>query len=188
MQTTAHTHPSFESITQAKWLQDISPVAKKIICDHGSLTKQLQQHFAHTLQHQLLSCVKEKPSSDETTWLDNKQEDIYIRTIAFKAHASTIVLARTLIPTQSAQHPHLDPRQPNSIGRTLFNDAKLQRSDFSFALLAHTQSELSLWPHKFDKTSHIIVRRSRFVYQDLPLIITELFLPEFFHAINSTQS
>ncbi len=147
----------------------------------SSLTAKLKQTCPQ-LQVVVLSEAVEVPLPSEALRLAlPMHEEAWIRCVLLKCDQHNWVYARTVIPFWQAQNPwhELQTLGDQPLGEVLFNMPNLTRSPFEFA-----KDPLVLWPHLSqnlpagENSKAGFARRSVFIKEKMPLLLTEVFLPQ----------
>ncbi|MGI0119253.1 chorismate--pyruvate lyase family protein [Zooshikella sp. RANM57] len=155
----------------------------------GSLTDRLTRHFnskatVHLLNQQWLSA-----SEEEQQYLGIKADTLTnIREITLFVRQQPCILARTVIPkeTLSDNFQELLTLNEQPLGHFLFSKTSIKRLP-QFELTKLNTTELPI-PHNLQLPSaQVWGRRSKFLLDQQPLMITEYFLPFLLHNIQSEQ-
>ncbi len=146
----------------------------------GSLTARLRQQCPE-LKVQILSERLEVPLHNELLALQMQaNEQAWVRCVLLQCEQQNWVYARTVIPNLNAQNPweSLQKLGDKPLGEVLFEMPTIQRTPFAFAKLP-----LQSWPYlkpslaKDQHSKPSFARRSVFLQQQAPLLLTEVFLP-----------
>jgi len=146
----------------------------------GSLTKRLRERCP-TIQVHILSERLEVPLNNETNALKiHRNEQAWVRCVLLKCDEQSWVYARTVIPNFNRDNPweSLQKLGNKPLGEVLFEMPSIKRTPFALSKLP-----LNTWPYlmaslKTDQKSHAgFARRSVFLQEDSPLLLTEVFLP-----------
>ncbi|MCH9769778.1 MAG: chorismate lyase [Gammaproteobacteria bacterium] len=170
---------------QAKLPADIAPNLANWLSDSGSLTLRLQQLPA-SVSHQLLNANWQSAYPDEAHPLSITNDQAWVREITRSINNKVNIFGRSLIPKKTLQQcPELKQAGKISIGQILFADKNLRRLALEFAMLSKQHPLYqSVCQYLMTQPDRLIARRSVFIYQQNPLLITEIFLPEFIHWTN----
>jgi chorismate-pyruvate lyase len=145
------------------------------------LSRAFKQH-CQTLEVELLDMRWTEPQADERTYLDCHTDQHLVRQIHLCADSSPWSFARVIIPkpTYNANQYAFDHLGEGLIGETLlYNNPKMQRSAFEFAVRSRDFCQTNFPLLKPELYHHFVfARRSRFVLDGLPLIISEYFLKD----------
>lgn len=148
----------------------------------GSFMQHLEQRGAILPHIKVLQQDWLAPLHDEREQLMMPRGiDALIREVLILSEGKLWMFARTVFPreTLTDEQEELAHLNTRSLGSVLFKDPTMQRSEFEIAkidpdttwhhiITQHTQQELgALW-----------ARRSRFMVQQKPLLLTEVFLPD----------
>lgn len=152
------------------------------LLDTGSLTKRLiktsKGHFAVNVLSQRWAAAQ----FSEYQLLGIKPGEIcLIREVLLQCNQSPWVYARSALPLSSltGKLRHLRHFDNRPLGQLLFNAPKLKRSSFQIAQLNAGQLPLSASAQLENKNAKLWGRRSRFVLYNKPLLVSEIFLPNF---------
>lgn len=147
--------------------------------DQGSLSQRLDQrsdgHFSVTVQQQGFS----RPRIDECRALNIRADSwALIREVCLYGGDTPWVFARSVIPITSitGSLAYLKRLANRSLGSELFKDPHLQRSHFE---LIHDHAQNLELPTAFSSDQLCWGRRSVFHLRNKPLLVAEIFLPEF---------
>ena len=175
---------SQEAIKRSSWdrLQWVSPHSPGQIqpdqdwhdwlMNPSSLTRRLQQVSHNRFRVQLLNQQILKPALNEANLLRmHSQQYALIRQVLLYGGVTPWVFARTVIPlpTLNAGNRHLLKLGNRSLGSVLFKYSHIRRAPIQI-----TQATTSNFISDF-----IWGRRSIFEIHQSPLLVSELFLPEF---------
>ncbi|GAB2678693.1 chorismate--pyruvate lyase family protein [Aliiglaciecola aliphaticivorans] len=168
----------------ANWVSaDDLPVAdpylKNWLLDTGSLTERLQSHCAD-FKVELIGQRQMRPESEELTQLTSHNphsQDLQwqVREVILYGNGQPWVFARSVLPQQLCE---MDLAELGSkpLGKIIFNDSRFSRSPFQLLKLPNTlhftdfiraTEEQPLWG-----------RRSLFDFNQLQLMVAEIFLPD----------
>lgn len=137
----------------------LSPISKEWLSDTGSLTERLYKYIPDITFHVI---------NDFENHVASKT---HIRKIEWRLKEKTLIEAVVEIPDTSItpETNMLSTIGNTPIGKVLFTDPNLKRSDFLFYL------EKNKW-----------VRESVFTFKNKPLLVREIFLPAFFLCLHTT--
>jgi len=153
----------------------------------GSLTARLKTQCP-ALQVLVLSQRLEVPLNNEANALQMQQnEQAWVRCVLLQCDEHNWVYARTVIPAFNPQNPweSLQKLGNKPLGEVLFEMPSIKRTPFAFSKLP-----LGTWPYlnksleAGQKNKPSFARRSVFIQQDSPLLLTEVFLPGLFSSEN----
>ncbi|WP_319558286.1 chorismate--pyruvate lyase family protein [Thiomicrorhabdus sp.] len=146
-----------------------------------SLTARMRS-LCPDLEVEILSERYEVPLlSEAAKLLMERNEEAWVRCVLLKCGQNNWVYARTVIPRLDALNPWHELQQLGTqpLGEILFELPNLERSPFEFS-----KDSLSYWPRLSEKLANPklhnkpgFARRSVFVRQNAPLLLTEVFLP-----------
>ncbi len=153
------------------------------LLDTASLTLRLQQLCPGRFRVRLLSQTWGKPFEDEARVLRMKSGSrALIRQVQLLCGEEAWVYARTVIPVRSLSGrlqrlAHLGTRP---LGGMLFADPGMQRGGVELARLGTGQAmHAAATFHLASRPAEIWGRRTVFRLADKPLLVSEIFLPEF---------
>ncbi len=150
----------------------------------ASLTEKLQQMSGHTTHLHLLKAEWGQVNSEESRLLlpENKSTSpIWIREIIHLHQQQVWIWGRTLIPAETLQKTGLDAQTTQPIGHILFQDPNLKRNHFAFSRISEGHPYFpSIHPYLQQTQSLPWGRRSVITYHQYPVLIIEVFLPNFF--------
>jgi chorismate--pyruvate lyase len=147
--------------------------------DKGSLTQRLIEASHGDFRVQVLEQGWGTPRLSEANLLHlRRREQAIIREVTLLCHDRPWVFARSVIPASSIRGPlrHLRHWADSSLGALLFNDPSMHRDPFQVTLLKPGNGFV---PDALQGDASVWGRRSRFFLQGLPLLVCEIFLPEF---------
>jgi chorismate--pyruvate lyase len=119
------------------------------------------------------------PKLSETKLLQLRaREWAIVREVVLLCHEQPWVFARSIIPVSSTRGPlrHLRHWADRSLGALLFKDPSMHRDPFQ---LARLKPGNGLIPDELQGDSILWGRRSRFFVKNQPLLVCEIFLPDF---------
>lgn len=152
----------------------------------NSLTSRLRQDCP-ALSVRVLSEKLERPLLDEAQALGMQPMDkAWVRCVLLQCGQSTTqnwVYARTVIPYFDSNNPwiHLQKLGEKPLGEVLFEMPGIRRSPFGFSHLP--LQALPHLNHALEQTclkENGFARRSVFMQEEAPLLLTEVFLPDLF--------
>ena len=143
--------------------------------ERGSLTRRLRQHWPDT-RVQVLSEALTPPLPHEALALGLATgEAAWVRCVCLFGGGLPRIYARTVIPRWDAQNPWAEVQRlgDQPLGELLFTLPNLTRSPFEWALNAP-------WPEALAQPQAgmpvVLARRCRFVREQAPFLLTEVFL------------
>lgn len=157
----------------------LRPALQRSLLDSGSLTARLVaacEHFEVVVQRQYWDFPR--PSERRLLHLDTRRCAL-IREVALLCDGEPVVFARSVMPADSLSGAlrHLRRFGNRSLGSLLYADPDLQRGDFELARAPATLFQVPKAVYADD--DWIWGRRSRFILQNKPLMVSEIFLPAF---------
>lgn len=160
---------------------------RDFILDPGSTTSRMQQEYAAQTKVEWLKqnwCV---PHYQEAQQLHiPTYQQALIRETYLSCQGKTWMYARAVFPqklfTGNTQHlqQQLDCRP---LGKLLFSDSTMQRSEFELALLQPWHLEYQWALQRYKVYEALWARRSIFRLQQKPLLLTEIIFPDFFKLV-----
>ena len=145
-----------------------------------SMTQRIEQYTKGSVQITLLKQTWALPDESECSALPFISEKTsWIREVYLSTKKQTWMYARTIFPKQTLQGDlnYLQSIQEEPLGHYLFTDPRLKRSPFHFAMLTPQTIEYerasTLFPHV---PNPLAARRSCFLIEEKPILITEIFL------------
>ncbi|MEG3765326.1 chorismate--pyruvate lyase family protein [Alteromonas sp. 14N.309.X.WAT.G.H12] len=146
----------------------LSDKAQSWLLDTGSLTERIEgvsNHFSLQLVGEGVAPLH----ADETRLLKGEANEYRVREVFLKDGTSPWVFARSVIPAAlvSSEFAGLGTEP---LGKRLFNDARFRRGDFELC-------RIRLPSLCSDATDLLWGRRSCFHFQNLELLVAEIFLP-----------
>lgn len=158
----------------------------------SSLTENLQQ-ICPSLKVLILSEDYATPLSSEAQCLElASHQKAWIRCVVLQCQEHNLIYARTVIPEMDDNNPWHDLQRLGNkpLGEVLFEDNRIQRTPFQFS-----QQNLKSWPYLAPHLSQSLVtppshhlkgyaRRSVFLKHQMPLLLTEVFLPDLLAKID----
>ncbi|WP_245953278.1 chorismate--pyruvate lyase family protein [Alteromonas aestuariivivens] len=146
------------------------PYLKNWLLDTGSLTERLQSLCRH-FELKLIGQKKQPLHTSEANWLNSSVPGEYqVREVVLMGDGAPWVFARSVIPEALIQS-ELGGLGCQPLGQRLFNDPRFRRGGFEVCRIPaqqwlNTQQPETLWG-----------RRSRFYFDNLSMIVAEVFLP-----------
>ena len=152
------------------------------LLDSSSLTRRLQQACKGQLQVVPVNQQWKMPQLNEAQALGIRpRESCFIREVHLWCDNQPWVYARTVIPvsTLTGNRRRLSRLGKKSLGAVLFADPGMQRSHIEIARLGAGQAlfEAAVVPLA-ERPEEIWGRRSVFLLDKKPLLVSEIFLPE----------
>ena len=117
-------------------------------------------------------------ASEERTW---------IRCIEHRYENKLWVYGRTIFPeaTIKATRKIFSGLGVQSLGDVIFQDPSLKREPFSYALLSQNNIYYPSLASVVDKKENVWARRSILYFQEQPILINEIFMPESYAQPNN---
>jgi chorismate--pyruvate lyase len=151
-----------------------------------SLTKRLQAFTQEEIQLQLIQACFDDAIDEEYQALTISHETrVWVREIYWKYREKIWMYARAIIPesTLSVGTP-LNTISEKPLGSFLFQDPNLLRHPFEYAKLSNTHFYFQkIVSCVVENENFLLARRSIFIYYQKPLLLTEVFLPDFFEGV-----
>lgn len=171
-----------------------SQLAKAWLLDEGSLTAHLLAASGGDFRVEIISQNWGRPHLHEARLLGiDPHQACLLREVFLVCKGQPWVYARSVLPNTSLRGSlrHLRKFGSRPLGQLLFNDPNLAREPFELTTLplqdipgqaARNNSTESV-AGTYDRMEHCVGRRSRFVLQGKPLMVSEIFLPAFWQAV-----
>lgn len=156
---------------------DLTQNQRQWLLGEGSLTKKLQEACEGEFALRILKQGLATPRLDEAKALGLPQrQQALIREIVMSGHGQDWVFARSVLPlsTLTGRLRQLKTLDNRPLGALLFNDPSMERSAIEI-----TQLEEGSFRYPSQETCW--ARRSVFYLDQKPLLVAEVFLPEFAH-------
>ena len=162
---------------------------RDFLLDPGSTTRRMQREYASQTKVQLLKQNWSYPYYQEAEQLQIPlRQYAFIRETYLSCQGKTWMYAKAVFPqyffTGKNQRllKELDLRP---LGKLLFRDPTMQRSEFEIALLKTHHLEYQWATRNILKPTQLWARRSMIQLQTKPLLLTEVFFPEFFKLVKA---
>ena len=154
------------------------------LTDEGSLTQRLKDYCPNQFSLTVLGEAWVKPDQSEARLLDiPSSQQVLLRQVHLKCNDNLCVYARSVIPLKTLQgkHRRLQYLGTRPLGEYLFSSPTLQRSRiewskmkkssalYKIAMAGQPPSDYPIWG-----------RRSLFLIDKKPLLVSEFFLPVLF--------
>lgn len=149
------------------------------LLDDGSLTAKLIKLSHGEFHVEVLRQVHGRASLSETQALGiDPQHICLIREVILRGHNQPWVFARSVLPLSSLTGSlrHLRKQGTRPLGAVLFSQPHLQRSPIALSLIS---SHHGYVPAELLGDAAVWGRRSIFSIDAKPLLVSEVFLPEF---------
>ncbi|MCB1828195.1 MAG: chorismate lyase [Coxiellaceae bacterium] len=167
---------------------EMSVAAWNLLSHTDSLTTHLRELTHNSIRHCLLAANWGHPTAIERQALKlENDERTWIRSIEWRRKNQLWVHARAVFPesTIKATGTKFPGLGIQSLGEIIFKDPELKRDPFFFSLLGKDSVYYSIIPEIIDATDTVWARRSILHYQDHPILITEIFMPESYAQSNA---
>jgi chorismate--pyruvate lyase len=155
--------------------QAIPANLKSWLLDRGSLTDRLVQASRGQFRVQVLRQHWGTCHSDESRALGTApRHRVLIREVILQGNHQPWVYARSILPNSSLEHSlrYLKRIGSKPLGAVLFSDPHLRRGEIEIARLQPGQLPIAV-------NQSVWGRRSVFYLHRQPLLVSEIFLPEF---------
>ncbi len=127
------------------------------------------------------------PTVDEQKDLDlGSDERVWVRNVVMTCDDTPVLYARCIVPAEAivGRFQAVKSLGSRPLGAFLFSEAGLRRSAFQYALLNQTQPLFqSACAVLSEQPSQLLARRSHFHLDKQRLLLTEVFLPEFYPRV-----
>jgi chorismate--pyruvate lyase len=157
----------------------LPPALRYWLLDDGSLSNRLAIAGRGNFKVRRISQRWQTPLPSERVALGMPPRQLaLIREVSLLVLDKPVVFARSIFPVSSLQGKltHLRKLQNKPLGAILFKHPGMHRSPFELALLAGNSDYL---PSSVRQSSAAWGRRSRFVIEGKPLMVSEVFLDGF---------
>lgn len=163
--TSPHTRPVHCTLQQWEWLTSTD-----------SLTGRLRKISNGNTGIKILHADWTDADADEKKLLRLDNQRAWIREITHCYQQEPWVWARVVIPETTLQKTELNAHTPQALGDILFQDPHLKRTDLAVTRLTQhlPYTDQAVW-----------ARRSVLWFQQQPLLVKEIFLPDFFHYVEN---
>jgi chorismate--pyruvate lyase len=179
-------HPGASS-----WFRSTDISARKLdpeviswLGDQGSLTSRLMDFCPGQFSVRVLSQRWVKPKIDEAKLLDIPfRQTVLLRQVQLLCGETVCVYARSIIPlkTMTGKHRRLRYLGNRPLGAYLFANPDLRRDRQQLARIAKKDPLFKIATSDSDQScEQIWGRRSLFIIDDKPLLVSEFFLPALF--------
>lgn len=170
--------PHWQSVKQFTNFS-LPPAMRYWLLDDGSLSSRLAIAGRGNFKVQRISQSWQIPLPSERLALGMPQRQLaLVREVSLWVLDEPVVFARSIFPVSSLQGKltHLRKLQNKPLGAILFKHPGMHRSPFELALLPGNSDYL---PSSLQQPTTVWGRRSRFVIEDKPLMVSEVFLERF---------
>jgi chorismate lyase len=157
------------------------------LLDSGSLTAKLIKLSGGEFHVQVLQQVYARPQRSEALVLGIDFHRLcLIREVILQGHNQPWVFARSVLPLSSLTGSlyHLRKQGTRPLGAFLFSQPHLKRSPIALSLISRHHAYL---PDALVGNTSVWGRRSVFSIDAKPLLVSEVFLPDFPGAHKDTQ-
>lgn len=158
---------------------DVSPVEACWLQAGGSLTRRLQALGEYSLS--VVSEHRAFPHADEMAGLEGfGAQDCWVREVVMSLDGVPCVCARTLVPISGIDNDWQDVRKLGNVplGHLLYHPS-ITRTCFEYSVV-EGRSPLADLSLRFGRISgRRLARRSRFFKSEIPIQVSECFLPDF---------
>ena len=164
-----------------------STALRSWLLDSGSLTAKLLKLSHGEFKVQVLRQVHARASRSEVLALGIKVNELcLIREVILRGDNQPWVFARSVLPLSSLTGSlrHLRKQGTRPLGAFLFSQPHLKRSPIALALISGHHAYL---PEALMGANPVWGRRSIFSIDDKPLLVSEVFLPDFPGARENNQ-
>ncbi len=109
---------------------------------------------------------------------------VWVRTVLMRLDDRPCVTARSVAPVDALDHawPSLAGYGGLPLGKILYDDPAIARTPFECALLAPDEPLDAISRRYASTPTPLRARRSTFIRNGSPLVVSECFLPEFWHG------
>ena len=149
------------------------------LLDQGSLTQRLIKRSAGQFAVHLMSQAWQRPRHSEARLLGMAhREQAIVREVVLKCFDQPWVFARSVIPASSLNGHLRQLRQLKTqpLGAMLFKDPGMHRQPFQLACISGDDPQI---PAQLHQSMQLWGRRCRFELSDKPIMVSEIFLPNF---------
>jgi chorismate--pyruvate lyase len=184
MLTIKSTQSTFPLGDSAQWrgiseLPIPDPVLKNWLLHTGSLTERLQSH-CQDFRVEVLAQSQQLATAEEYQQLDvppggQCQNKWQVREVILHGDNQPWVFARSVIPQVLCEQDFANLGD-KPLGQLIFNDNRFTRLPFQLMCMQPTNT----WPKAYElpDTEQLWGRRSVFRYQQLSMMVAEIFLPQ----------
>lgn len=160
----------------------ISPKLRKWLFYSGSSTKQFRLHQVNSLTINVLNQCWETALPNEQKILQiNNRSCALVREVLIYGNQQLLMYGRSIFPQYFFVGKNKFFRSAltnRPLGDLLFKDPSMQRSAFEFALLQYNRCDFTtLRPFLENQDDSLWARRSIFITNHQPLLLTEVFFP-----------
>jgi len=149
------------------------------LSDRSSLTGRIRRLGGPGFTLEVLGESVEPVTGEDRRHLDCAEQDIYVRRVRMSCNGARLVFATTRVPSRTlGRHRWLGRLGDRPLGEALGDRDDVTRTPFEYAwvedgdaLHAEALSGTDIAPHG------LWARRSRFLIEDDPILVYEVFLP-----------
>jgi len=161
----------------------IPAVIKDVIFDPASTTEHVQRIYGESWEVQVLKQEWGFAQPDEYQALGiGDNEKVMLREVILSYQGQPWMYGRTIVPnsTWNDKNNKLSSMGDTSLGKILFSDPSHRRSEFEIAFLGVEEALFQSAIQGLDKIPQSLwARRSIFYLSEKPLLLTEVFLPDY---------
>jgi len=165
----------------------IDPEVISWLDDQGSLTSRLMEFCPGQFSVRVISQRWVKPKNDEAKLLKIPyRQTVLLRQVQLLCGKVVCVYARSIIPlkTMSGRHRRLRYLRERPLGAYLFSNPGLRRDKQQLARISRNDSLFDIATSgNSQNCEHIWGRRSLFIIDHKPLLVSEFFLPALFRKV-----
>lgn len=172
-------------LTAEEAREQMPAAAWPMISNAESLTQALRAQTNQKICHRLLHANWGSASPIERQALHlSPQEKTWLRTIEWRLEDQLWVVARAVFPesTIQASESQFTGLGVQALGEVLFQDPSLRREPFSYSLIDKESAYANSLGDLLSDGKTVWARRSIVYFKNLPILITEIFLPESYEA------
>lgn len=178
--------PTWLNADEAK--SQMPTVAWPLISQTGSLSECLRNRTQGEIQHRLLFANWGHANPIERQVLNlTAQERTWLRCIEWRYYDTVWVHARAIFPESmvNATQNLIPGLGVQSLGDVLFKDSHLTRDPFTYCLLNKDSVYYSELASIIDTAQAVWARRSILHFQNHPILVIEIFMPEAYATSNA---
>ena len=158
------------------------------IQSQGSLTVRIRE-LGIAFNLEVLSQTEQALTKEQRALLETQDDSGLIREVLLKQGACPLVYAQTLIPesTSSGTESMLTKLGSQSLGQVLFQSPQATRGQIEFAQVLPDSELANYIENQLGQpiVQACFIRRSRFLLNQKPLLVSECFLPALFPEIEA---
>ena len=177
------TSSSWQALTEDK-INDCPDILKQCLTEPDSLTHLLNQYCAGGIELKLNHQDWQSAAGEESELLEMQQgETAFVREIQLNCQEKPWVFARSVIPQQTynLRQAEFSSLGLKPLGEVLFSDQTIQRKGIEICRITAESifSRLSC-DDSLNGIDMLWCRRSVFLIEQHPLLVSEVFLPELY--------